>query len=102
MGFKVLLAFSAEKDLEDAIDYYHQINQILPERFYDEFLELILLLETNPYFQKKYDLARTFKLKSFPYLVHFVINEECRVVKIIAIVFGRQEKTNFSNPFSDL
>lgn len=102
MAFKVKLLISARKDLEDAVEYYHKINPVLAKRFYDEFIELNLLLEKNPFFEIKYNFIRTYKLRSFPYLVHFLINEKSNLGMILAIVFGWRGKTNFEDRLSDL
>ena len=102
MAFKVKLKASAKKDLFKAIEYYEEINQSLSERFYAEFLELRALFQTNPFFIIKYRSIRTYKLKSFPYVVHFVVNEENQLVTIIAIIFGKQQRTNFEYRFKDI
>lgn len=99
MSYKVTLLLSAQKDLEDALDYYAEINKALTTKFYEEFLQLNAILEQNPFFKTQYHTVRTYRLKSFPYLVHFVINEELNRVTIIAIVFGKQEKTTFDDRF---
>ncbi len=95
MAFDVLLIQSAEKDLNSAIEYYNKINTGLARKFYDEFLLVDSQLKTNPFFEIRYKNIRLLKLKSFPYLVHFFINEPLNQVVIIAIVFGKQERTNF-------
>jgi|GEM_PF-6985941 len=102
MAFEVNLIASAKKDLFEAIEYYGKINHALAERFYSEFLELNSFLHANPHLALKYKYIRTYKLRSFPYVVHFVINDEAQIVTIIAIIFGKQEKTDFSNRFPDL
>jgi mRNA-degrading endonuclease RelE of RelBE toxin-antitoxin system len=95
MAFKVDVKPSAKKDLYQAIEYYEWINHKLAKRLYDEFLELNALLTTNPHFPIKYKYVRTYKLKSFPYLVHFVINEKTKTLSIIVIIFGKQLTTDF-------
>lgn len=102
MAFKVKLLHSAQKDLEDAIGYYHKINTALAKRFYTEFIELSNILENNPFFEIKYHSIRTHRLRSFPYLVHFFINENSKLVVILAIVFGKRKKTNFGDRFFNL
>ena len=102
MAFKVKVRASAKKDLFKAIEYYEEINQTLAKRFHSEFLELNTFLETNPHFAIKYKYIRTFKLRSFPYVVHFVINEKDQIVTIIAITFGKQQKTDFEYRVLDI
>ena len=97
MVFKIKLLLSAQKDLEEAIEYYNQVNNKLSLKFYSEFLELNNLLEKNPFFEIRYNEIRTYNLKSFPYVVHFIINENLNLVIILAIVFGKMEKNKFQN-----
>jgi hypothetical protein len=97
MAFDVKFLLSAEKDLEEIINYYNQINETLSEKLYTELLGLISLLKQNPFFEIKYATIRVYKLKSFPYSVHFSINEN--VVLIIAIAFGKQVKATFADRF---
>ena len=101
MSYKVTLLLSAQKDLEDALDYCNEISKTLTSKFYEEFARLNSIPEQNPFFKTRYHSIRTYKLKSFPYLVHFVIDEELNRVTIIAIVFGKQEKTNFDDRLID-
>ncbi len=95
MAFEVWVKASAKKDLFKAIEYYEGINQTLAKRFYDEFLELNTFLGTNPHFAIKYKYIRTYKLRSFPYVIHFVINQKDQILTIIVIIFGKQQRTDF-------
>ncbi len=97
MTFSIKLVPSAQKELEEALEYYLQISPNLLRKFYNEFVDLNELLEQNPYLEIRYKSVRTYKLKSFPYLVHFLINEELKKVIIIAVVFGKMKKTTFED-----
>ena len=88
---------SAQKEFEEALEYYQKISPRLLQKFYSEFVELHELLEQNPFFEIRYSTVRAYKLKSFPYMVHFLINEESKKVIIIAIVFGKMKKTTFED-----
>lgn len=102
MIFKIKLIPSALEELEEALEYYQQISPRLFKKFYDEFVEFHKLLEHNPYFEIRYGYVRTYKLKSFPYMVHFLINEELKKVIVIAIVFGKMNKTTFEDRTKNL
>lgn len=95
MAFEVNLSPSAKMDLEETFEYYNQASWSTAKKFYSEFINLHALLQQNPFFEIKYDVVRTCKLKSFPYVIHFIINEEQTNVTIIGIVFGGQKKINF-------
>ena len=97
MVFEVKFSVSAVEDLEKAIIYYDEISRDLSKKFHSEFEDLISVLEKKPYFEIKYSSVRTCNLKSFPYLIHFTINETTKKIIIIAVVFGKQQRTDFSN-----
>ncbi|MCC6372541.1 MAG: type II toxin-antitoxin system RelE/ParE family toxin [Bacteroidia bacterium] len=96
MAFKVKLIPSAENDLREAMAYYHSIRPNLGKMFFETFLQLNNTLQTNPFYAKKYKSVRTIALKKFPYLVHFIVDEEPQTVTIIAIIFGKGKKTTFA------
>ena len=97
MVFKIVLIPSAREELEDAIEYYFKIYNSLSLKFYNEFDDFINVLETNPFFEKKYSNVRSGQLKSFPYCVHFIVDEEKLLVSIIAIAFAKQGRSNFQS-----
>ena len=95
MVFKIGLIPSAKKELEEAIDYYFNIYNSLTQKFLNEFENLIRDLETNPFYEKKYAGIRSRNLKSFPYCIHFIVDEEKELVSIIAIAFAKQKQSDF-------
>lgn len=97
MGFRIVFIPSAKKDLEETIEYYFNIYQSLSQKFYIEFESLIQSLESNPFYEIKYSNVRSRHLKSFPYCVHFIVDEGKSLVSIIAITFSKQERTNFQS-----
>jgi toxin ParE1/3/4 len=101
MSFEVEVISSAQSDLENGVQYYLAINTLLAAKFLSEFHLVLNQLEENPFFQIKYDTIRTIQLQSFPYLVHFSVNEKESRVIILAIVFGKLKKTNFSSRISE-
>jgi len=47
----------------------------------------LLLLEVNPYFQIRYDHIHCLPLKTFPYMIHFEIDNKKFVVTVVAVLF---------------
>ena len=85
MAFHVKIEAEARVDIQSAIDWYNEQKKGLGKRFLNETRTAIKVLSQNPYYQKRYENVYCFQLKKFPYLVHFTINEENRVVIIRAI-----------------
>ena len=51
MGFKVIVSKKAQEEIENAIEYYAEINSNLAFRFYSEVTEIYKKLELNPSYQ---------------------------------------------------
>ena len=96
MRFQVDQLESVDYDLEQALHYYNQFNLTVSKNFLLELEKASKALEINPFFEIKYKNVRTLKIKRFPYLIHFVIEEEKNQVVIIAIVFGGFEDQDYS------
>lgn len=61
MFFNILWSKKALIDIEDSLEWYGEINNTLPEKFYNEVLKNVSLLSKNPYlFQIKFDSFREF------------------------------------------
>ena len=56
------------------------------ERFLAEIRNASNVLKLNPHFQVRYDAVRCLKVKSFPYSIHYLINEETSIVIIQAVI----------------
>lgn len=85
MAFRIKIEPEARVDIQSAIDWYNEQKKSLGKRFFKETQTALKVLSQNPFYQKRYENVYCFPLKKFPYLVHFTINEENRVVIIRAI-----------------
>ena len=84
MVFNILLSKKATAELEDAIEYYNQINKKLGERFYLELLENLNYIRTNPFlFQLKFDTFREIPLKKFPFIIVYEIIDHSIIVNAV-------------------
>lgn len=74
MVFNILWSKKALLDIEDSLEWYSEINSVLPKRFYNEILKKVILLTKNPHlFQIKFDSFRELPLKKFPYIIIYEI-----------------------------
>lgn len=86
MAYSVVLDYGAIGDIQEAIDYYDEKQTGLGVRF-EHFLNKDLIrLEKNPIFHIQYDMVRCLPLRKFPYMIHFTIDENNRLVIIWAVV----------------
>lgn len=76
MGFKIIVSKKAQVEIENALEYYSEINSKLALRFYAALKETYSKLETNPYYQIKLKNYRAVTITKFPFLLFFVIDED--------------------------
>lgn len=84
--FQVELTQLAITSVQNSFDYFEKKSSDLGHRFLDEIERAIEALEINPYYQIRYNAIRCFPLHIFPFLVHFVVFEEKKLVRIYDIL----------------
>jgi hypothetical protein len=84
--FKVELNQKALTNVQNCFDYYQNLADGLGDRFLDDIDKAIEALEINPFYQIRYDAVRCLPLQIFPFLVHFVVFEDKKLVRIYDIL----------------
>jgi addiction module RelE/StbE family toxin len=86
MSYKVVVEPEAQKEIDNAFDYYskatNDINVLI--NLLSDIEQAYTALKTNPFFQIRSKHYRALPLKKYPYLIFFEVHEEERVVKIIS------------------
>ena len=85
MAFEIFIEPRAIQDIQRAIDYYEEELTGLGERFEAALNKHILSLEKNPFFRIRYDNVRCLPLKTFPFMLHFTVDEIRKSVTIYAV-----------------
>lgn len=84
MNFKILILEEAKSDVRESIAWYKNINPILSKRFANSFKNSVKQIKENPFqYQIRYDEVRVVLLRTFPYLIHFSIDNETIVIKAV-------------------
>ena len=84
MNFKILILEEAKSDVRESITWYKNINPILSKRFANSFNNSVKQIKKNPFqYQIRYDEVRVVLLRTFPYLIHFSIDNETIVIKAV-------------------
>lgn len=84
MDFKIIVSKKAQKEIENAIEYYFEINSKLALRFYNELFETYKKLKLNPEYQIKHKNYRAIPLKIFPFLLFYVYDEKSKIFKVLS------------------
>jgi toxin ParE1/3/4 len=75
MAYRVIVSPRAQKEIENAIDYYALYSIDAPKHFVTTLKETYNILADNPFSRVRYKNIRAFKIRRFPYLLYFVIKE---------------------------
>ena len=81
----------ARLDIQEAANYYEKQSKGLGRRFVNQIAETSSILKLKPHFQIKYDNVRCLKVRSFPYTLHFTIDEADGIVIIHAIIHSASD-----------
>lgn len=65
------------RDFQSGLDYYDNISITLGNRFEEDLWDTVEKIKTNPpHFQIKYLDIRVAFLQYFPFLIHFILNND--------------------------
>lgn len=84
MAFRVIISPRAQKEIENAIDFYALYSIDAPLNFITALKEAYSTLETHPFFGVRYKGIRALRLKKFPQSLYFTINEDTKTVRILS------------------
>ena len=90
MAYKVIISPRAQKEIENAIDYYALYSVDAPVNFISLLTETYGSLESNPFFKVRYKNIRALKIKKFPYSLYFSINENNNTVRILSCFHNKR------------
>ena len=84
--YDILIEPKVIEDIQNGIDWYNDKQNGLRTRFHKEVKSSFQKLLSSPFFQIRYDNVRCFPLKTFPYMIHFTLNEEESLIIIRALL----------------
>lgn len=93
MNFSLKIEPRALSEIQQAIDYYDSQQVGLGQRFLKAIEIHFKVLANNPKFQIKYSNIRCLRVKKFPYLIHFSIND--KTVYIHAVLHTSLNPTKY-------
>ena len=84
MGFKIIISPRAQKEIEDAIDYYAIRSSDAPRDFIASLNDTYTILSINPYFRICYKNVRTIALNVFPFSLFYTVNEKENTIRLLS------------------
>ena len=95
MDFKVMVSKKAQDEIENASDYYAEINRTLAFKFFSELTETYDKLTLNPNYQIKHKNYRAIPLKIFPFLLFYIVDENNKTIKILSCFHTSQNSKKY-------
>lgn len=87
----------AELDFMDALCYYKKISDRLAVQFINQVEATKTQIAKNPlHIPVRYDNVHVVLLKQFPYHIHFFIDNNRKLIVVIAIVFAGKKPINYT------
>lgn len=90
MAYKIIVSPRAQKEIENAIDFYALYSTDAPMNFITLLSEAYATLHTSPFFRVRYKNVRAIKIKKFPYSLYFIINEDKNTVRVLACFHNKR------------
>jgi len=90
MAYRIIVSPRAQKEIEDAIDYYMLYSVDAPRNFIAILNDTYKVLEEKPFQRIRYKNVRAFKIRKFPFLLYFVINETNKTIKILSCFHNKR------------
>lgn len=90
MAYNIIVSPRAQKEIENAIDFYALYSPNAPRNFIASLADAYKTLESSPLFKIRYKTIRAFKLKKFPYSLFFVVNEPQKKVRILSCFHNKR------------
>jgi len=84
MAYNIIVSPRAQSEIENAIDYYASNSVEALKNFISALQDAYSTLEINPFFEVQYKNIRSLKLHKFPFSLYFVINENKKMIRVLA------------------
>ena len=86
MEWKLEIDDVAFKEIGDATDYYFEKNPLLADRIGSEISNALRIIGLNPFFAVRYGEIRCLPLASFPYMIHFRVDQKSKIVSVVGCI----------------
>jgi toxin ParE1/3/4 len=90
MAYKIIVSPRAQKEIENAVDYYALYSVNAPKKFIIELVKSYDILADNPFLTVRYKDVRALNMIQFPYSLFFVINENKQTVRVLSCFHNKR------------
>jgi ParE toxin of type II toxin-antitoxin system, parDE len=86
MDFKVVNAPNVKKEISDEVVYIKSENKLAAKKLVLKIQEAYNQLKLMPFYQIRYNDVRCLPINGFAYMLHFIVDEKKKTVKILAFL----------------
>lgn len=79
-----------KRKLKTLIDYYTLHSTDAPVNFIKALKDAYSILETAPFYRFRYKNVRALKLKKFPHSLHYIINKDRNIIRILSCFHNKR------------
>jgi hypothetical protein len=90
-SFKIQADPRVKLDLQEAMDFLKSRRKGLDVKFLSDYKRRLKTLNTNPFFEVRYDNIRCLPFEIFKYMIHFSVDEANSTVLINAVISTYQD-----------
>jgi toxin ParE1/3/4 len=92
MAYKIIISPRAQKEIENAIDFYALYSNDAPRNFITTLKKTYQILSENPFsFRVRFKSVRALKLNKFPYSLYFDINKSQNTIKVLSCFHNKRD-----------
>ena len=85
--FNIIINDAVADEIQEAVDYYKEKQKSLGNRFYTTVKRTLKSLQKDALlYQVKYKSVHCIKVKKFPYLIHYKVNQTSNTVHVYALI----------------
>jgi plasmid stabilization system protein ParE len=88
--FDVTVSARANKEIENAIEYYALYSAKAPLHFIDGLQKAFDGLKQNPFHRVRYKNVRACNLEKFPYSLYYTVDENKKTVRVLACFHNKR------------
>lgn len=83
--YKLVIRPEVFEDIQSGINWYNSKQKGLGLRFFDAIQNEYRVLEKYPVFQVRYNGVQCLPVKKFPYMIHFIVEENSKTVVVLGV-----------------
>jgi toxin ParE1/3/4 len=92
MEHKLIVSKRAQKEIENAVDFYSEESEVATARFIENLQKFYGDILDRPFQRLRYKNICSIKIRKFPYDLYFFINEEKQNIRILSCFHQKKTK----------